>query len=79
MGREVISSPAEKEKAGNNHGLFCMAVVVYGVWGMDSGLHHYGKMQVKRFCQISLLVPTATSMTTTGMLYGNFSHCVAFK
>jgi hypothetical protein len=32
MGREVISSPAEKEKAGNNPGLFCMAVVVYGVW-----------------------------------------------
>ncbi len=37
MGREVISSPAEKEKAGNNPGLFCMAVVVYGLWGMGYG------------------------------------------
>jgi len=38
MGREVISSPAEKEKAGNNPGLFCMAFVVYGLWGMGYGV-----------------------------------------
>ena len=49
------------------------------VWGMDSGLHQYGEMQVKRFCWMSLLVPTSTSMTTTGVLYGNFGHCVTFK
>jgi len=54
-----------------------MAVVVYGVWIQACIIT--GKCQVNRFCQISLLVPTSTSMTTTGMLYGNFSHCVAFK